>query len=124
MTRKSKLESIGIAILAGVALVVAGVQKFFETFGVFFPAILLGGGICLYFWSKHRKERNRLIELEKRREKLLEKYQDAEVVENILNKTIWVGETNEQLLESLGAPEDIDQKVLKTKKERNMEIRP
>jgi hypothetical protein len=36
--------------------------------------------------------------------------------DRILAKTIWVGETEEQLRASLGEPLDVDQKVLKTKK--------
>lgn len=51
----------------------------------------------------------------KRREALLEKYGDAEIVQRILRKTIWQGQTQEQLLDSLGRPLDIDERVLKTK---------
>ena len=33
-----------------------------------------------------------------------------------MNKNFWQGQTAEQLIDSLGRPEDIDQKILKTKK--------
>lgn len=51
----------------------------------------------------------------KRREALLKKYGDAEVVTLIMNKMFWQGQTQEQLRDSLGRPLDTDEKVLKTK---------
>jgi len=52
----------------------------------------------------------------KRREALLHKYQDPETVAAIMTRSFWQGQTDEQLVDSLGNPEDIDQKILKTKK--------
>lgn len=54
---------------------------------------------------------------EERRQRLLAKYGDNEVGKRIADGIIWTGETAEQLRDSLGNPADIDQKVLKTKKE-------
>lgn len=51
-----------------------------------------------------------------RREKIYQKYGHTEIAEKILNKTIWVSETDEQLKDSLGKPIDIDETVLKTKR--------
>ena len=51
----------------------------------------------------------------KRREALLKKYGDAEVVNRIMQKMFWQGQTQEQLLDSLGRPLDTDERVLKTK---------
>lgn len=55
-----------------------------------------------------RKERER----KERQRRLSQKY-GPKIAEKIINKTIWVGETNEQLTESLGSPVDIDERVLK-----------
>ena len=44
------------------------------------------------------------------------KYQDKEVVDNIMRRQFWQGQTAEQLIDAIGEPEDIDVKVLKTKK--------
>ncbi len=44
------------------------------------------------------------------------KYQDKETVNNIISRQFWQGQTAEQLIDAIGAPEDIDVKVLKTKK--------
>lgn len=51
-----------------------------------------------------------------RRVALLAKYKDEKLVNAILSKQIWTGQTREQLLDSVGQPHDVDQKVLKTKK--------
>ncbi len=50
-----------------------------------------------------------------KRKRLLEKYRDEAVVDRLMRKIIWQGETQEQLLDSLGRPVAVDNKVLKTK---------
>jgi hypothetical protein len=50
-----------------------------------------------------------------RREKLIERYGSIEVVDYIVSGRIWQGMSSEQLVEALGQPADIDQKVFKTK---------
>jgi len=68
--------------------------------------IFLVVGCSIYF--SHAKKK-------KRREKLLEKYGDPSIVEKIMKRMFWQGQTAEQLRDSLGAPEDIDSKVMKTR---------
>lgn len=51
----------------------------------------------------------------KRYAALMAKYHDTVVVDRIISKTVWVGESAEQLRDSFGPPIDIDHKVLKTK---------
>lgn len=51
----------------------------------------------------------------KKRERLIKKYGNTEIVEHIMNSEVWQGATEEHVLDSLGKPLDIDQKVLKTK---------
>ncbi len=50
-----------------------------------------------------------------RRNWLLNKYNDVDVVNDIMSRYIWQGQTAEQLLDSRGTPVDIDSKVLKSK---------
>lgn len=45
----------------------------------------------------------------------MKKYNNEEIVDLIMSKSFWQGQTEEQLIDSLGKPLDIDQKVLKTK---------
>lgn len=51
----------------------------------------------------------------KRREYLLSKYGDAEIVESIMKRCFWVGQTSEQLVDSLGNPVDKSVKIMKTR---------
>ncbi len=53
---------------------------------------------------------------ETRKDHIYQKYGHTELAENIINKMFWVGQTSEQLLDSLGKPIEIDENVLKTKK--------
>lgn len=63
-----------------------------------------------------QNEKARKEEEERWRLSIFEKYGGGEIAERILNKSVWVGETSEQLQDSLGPPLDVDVKVLKTKK--------
>ncbi|WP_218919037.1 DUF2845 domain-containing protein [Thiomonas intermedia] len=47
---------------------------------------------------------------------LIAKHGDSTVAENILKKRFWVGQTADQLKDSLGSPAGIGHKSLKTKK--------
>jgi len=60
----------------------------------------------------------------RRRRHLAERYGDPEIARRIMRGVIWQGETQEQLLESLGQPKDIDKKVLKTKTKEIWKYRP
>lgn len=51
----------------------------------------------------------------KRRESLLAKHGDEEVVDMIMKRMFWQGQTPAQLTDSLGSPVDVDRKVMKTK---------
>ena len=59
-----------------------------------------------------------------RRKQLTEKYGDPEIARRIMRRVLWPGETQEQLLESLGTPADTDQKILKTKSKEIWKYRP
>ncbi|HJR55624.1 MAG TPA: hypothetical protein VJ798_03515 [Rhizomicrobium sp.] len=50
-----------------------------------------------------------------RRKALMEKYGDADLVERLMRREVWEGQTAEQLLDSRGTPASVDNKVLKTK---------
>jgi len=60
-------------------------------------------------WSEHRQD-------EDRRQHLMNLYNDEEIVDRIIEKIIWNGETEDQVRQSLGDPESVDQAVLKGKK--------
>ncbi|MDO8926938.1 MAG: hypothetical protein Q7U94_08515 [Sideroxyarcus sp.] len=66
--------------------------------------------IVIVAWVAYSNHRDK-----KRREALFAKYGDSEIVNKIMSKSFWQGQTPEQLTDSLGDPVDIDTKVLKTK---------
>jgi uncharacterized membrane protein len=51
-----------------------------------------------------------------KREKLMEKYKDPILVDKLMKGNFWVGQTKEELIDALGNPKDISEKILKTKK--------
>ncbi|OUD11714.1 DUF2845 domain-containing protein [Thioflexithrix psekupsensis] len=74
----------------------------------FFVLVIIG--IVWFALSRYSQYLN-----EKRREALLLKYGNVEIVDMIMKKMFWQGQTTEQLIDSLGKPLDIDKKVMKTK---------
>lgn len=54
--------------------------------------------------------------LQQRFNYLIDKYSDAQIAQMIMDRTFWVGATEEQLLDAIGRPEKIDDKVLKSKR--------
>lgn len=66
-------------------------------------------------WKKARNRKKALLAFEAHKQLLLDKYQDSNIVEMILNSEYWIGQTAEQLEDSLGAPTAVDTSRLKTK---------
>lgn len=82
-------------------------------------ALLIVIGLISSAYSRRVEREKKEAELERlrhKRESLLLKYKDPELVDRLMRQAVWQGETEEQLRDSLGPPLDIDQKVLKTKK--------
>lgn len=75
--------------------------------GVLFWIAVLGGIVGIAFLQAHA--------IKQRREYLLEKYSDPELVDRLMKGEFWVDQTAEQLLDSIGRPLAIDEKVMKTR---------
>jgi len=79
-------------------------------FGIIF---IVGIAVLLYGWAKYKKElENKRIRA--RTAWLVQKF-GVEPAERIMARKVWQGMTSEQLLESWGQPEDVDEKVMKSK---------
>lgn len=52
-------------------------------------------------------------EVEEERERLMIKYKDRAIVDKIFMGEIWIGQTEEQLLEAQGRPDALEEKVTK-----------
>jgi thiol:disulfide interchange protein len=55
---------------------------------------------------------------------LRSKYGDEAIVQGIMRRTFWQGQTMEQLQDSLGAPPSVDNNLLKTKKREVWKYQP
>lgn len=51
----------------------------------------------------------------RRRATLLTKYGNPDIVDRIMSRSFWQGQTEEQLSDSLGEPADVESRVMKTK---------
>ncbi|MFC1337271.1 MAG: DUF2845 domain-containing protein [gamma proteobacterium symbiont of Clathrolucina costata] len=58
---------------------------------------------------------SKISKTNKRKSQLMAKYQDEDLVERLMNNYFWQGQSASELIDSLGKPEDVDRKVLKTK---------
>lgn len=87
--------------------------------GLFFiVCVVVVAVIVLMMFDNSCEEASKRSEeaAKQRKASLLSKYGDSELVEKLLQGYFWQGQTEEQLRDSIGAPSDIDQKILKTKK--------
>ena len=107
--RMTKAEIQAVFWLVVIALPIYWIAQLGESMG--WAPLILGivAVIGLVIWY-------RAAQKSKRREELMEKYKDKELVDALMSRSFWQGQTADQLLDSLGKPEDIDQKILKTKK--------
>ncbi|MDR3353362.1 MAG: hypothetical protein LBO00_10270 [Zoogloeaceae bacterium] len=72
--------------------------------------------VAIFFlWIKAKNKKKALLEFEARKQFLIDKYNNIDVVQQILNSEYWIGQTVEQLEDSLGVPAAIDSTKLKTK---------
>ena len=107
--KMSKAEIQGIFWLVVIGLPIYWISQLGESVG-WVPLILIVVVIIGFFvWYQVEKTK-------KRRAALMLKYKDKEIVESLMNQSFWQGQTADQLIDSLGSPEHIDQKILKTKK--------
>lgn len=106
MAKKSDNDGSLWLILIGVFIY--GAYKLGDFLGWELLAIAIFTILGLMIWYKSVKKK-------KRREMLMLKYNDIDIVESVMNGEYWQGQTAIQLLDSLGYPHSEDKKVLKTK---------
>ena len=61
---------------------------------------------------------------EKKRGRLMDKYNDKHLVDKLMKKMIWQGQTEEQLIDSIGRPAHIEQEDLKNKARESWKYEP
>lgn len=84
---------------------------------LFFIAVMIWKSFLSHRRKSALKDKLKALEgaKEAHRIELLSKYHDENIVDKILRKVPWIGQTKQQLLDSLLEPEDIDVKAYKTK---------
>jgi len=102
--KTSVLASI-IALLILLCLAGAAISLIQEYFQVILVVCVLLAGVAVGVWALVRWTQ---------RKGLLQKYGDPTVAERIQQKSIWEGQTEEQLRDSQGEPEAVEQAYLKT----------
>jgi len=115
--RKNKANDalIGVLVLlGGAAWIGTTIKQSIGTTGS--VACVLGLPILIWIFVA-RKKAARLNYLQS-------KYADEVIVQNIMQRKFWSGQTGEQLLDSLGAPAAIDNNLLKTRKREIWKYQP
>ena len=119
----TKAESKALGGLLFLALVIGGPIYLVNAIGTAigwrtFGWTILAIAIALIVFKIVRKamlKRRREREFAARRAGLTAKYGDAAIVDRIMSRTIWQGQSEEQLIDSLGSPVDVDKKLYKKK---------
>jgi len=107
MARRSSSAQAGLFVLAIViGLPVYLTMKVIDVTGWVFPVVVVVVIIGLVMANRANKRRKRI-------EALRRKYPE-EIVQRILGGQIWQGQTEEQLIDAIGSPAEVDTKVLKT----------
>jgi hypothetical protein len=106
---KAEAKLITWAIIFIIGLPIYGIIQLgeFMGWGPLVSAVIVI--IVLIIWHQAAQKK-------KKHEELMAKYNDADLVDKLMNCSFWQGQTSEQLLDSLGNPQDVDEKILKTKK--------
>lgn len=110
MARRSTRKLWVVLVLLGlIVAAVYGAVKFFDAVGFLLPGLVALALALAYGLYKSLTHKARLAYLRRR-------YADEEAVQRIMKRSLWQGQTSDQLVDSLGEPADVDRQVLKTKK--------
>ena len=107
--RRTKAQSESVGLVIFFAVLILGIGKIFGAACFLVPLGICVAGFSAFVWHKRNQE--------KMRSKYLRcKYSDERVAERVVAGRRWEGQTSQQLIDSLGNPQSIEQKVLKTRK--------
>lgn len=99
------VRPVKIAFLFGVSLL-NFIFNLINALGVFNCILLIVFFIAFAIWISNKSTSSR-------RQYLLDKYGNTDVVERVMNGSVWIGQTAEQLRDARGAPVDVDETVTK-----------
>lgn len=110
--RKNNFESAVWGLLILIAAAGWAISKLLDTVGLVMPLLIILLAIAAIICHK-------IIRRKRRIQLLLDKYGNEEIVQRIMNRHFWQGQTAAQLLDSVGNPMSIDRKAMAT---RNREV--
>ena len=109
MARRRKADGAALVSVIVLGLVCWGIAALNHALGTATLVTLCVGLIALIVWSKIARKKARIAYL-------MEKYGNPAIVEQIMQRKFWEGQTATQLEDSLGQPYAKDDKRLKTLK--------
>lgn len=113
MSKNNSSGCVGLGLVLIVLLLMLGLkERVGDTMFIVIMIAAVAVGIylsILYNKAKKRRMAERIAEL-------LNKYGDREIVDRIIDKNYWQGQTTEMLIDSLGSPSAVEEEILKTKK--------
>lgn len=95
-------------LLLIIALIVIAIGKVVDSVGWAAFVLICVGLIFVFVWLNANRRKKRV-------EYLRQKYKDETIVQNIMARRFWQGQTSEQLRDSLGDPASVDAKVLRNR---------
>jgi len=118
MTRRVKRAEIRLlSFVIVIALIVGATSKILDATGIITPVVIVSVIFIGVVWYKHSQRQKRIAYL-------LGKYGNERVVELILQRRFWQGQTSEQLMDSLGSPRGIDRKSMATRRREVWKYNP
>lgn len=97
-----------IVVIIPAMIILSIVISITKEIGLVFSISIIFIALVGYFVFKTQNQKRRFSGL-------VGKYGSEEIAKNIIDGRFWQGQTSEQLLESLGRPVEIEDKVLKSK---------
>lgn len=116
--KKSESDGGGIGLVIFIGIIyfcwdyLVKIWNFLSENWLWILVAIVGLVFSVLFLSARADEKSQ----QRRYQYLINKYHDDSVVRGIMNEQVWRGQTDEQLLDSWGNPEDKDIKVLKSKR--------
>jgi thiol:disulfide interchange protein len=115
--RRNKAGDALLGLILLVAFVGWLLSKVVDSTGVVAPVIIVLALVALIIWHKYSQRQKRIAAL-------LAKYGDERIVQAILQRHFWQGQTSAQLLDSLGSPQGIDRKSMATRRREVWKYNP
>jgi hypothetical protein len=111
--KRDEVTGLGVIVLVIFGALGAAFEWANKNAATVITVLVVGAGIFVAIQILSARAKAKA--LQERTAYLLNKYRNQSIVDAILSRQIWEDQTEEQLMDSLGRPVEVDDKVLKTK---------